>query len=777
MNCFKITLIGLFMSFFSIKMIGQQVISIDDTKTPEQLINTILVNNTCVSVSNINGFGDTFTPGQKSFAYFNKGASNFPFSEGVVLATSPSHDAIGPFRTNRGGGNPNWQGDSDLNQALGINSVNATVLEFDFIPLTDFLSFNYIFASNEYQSFFPCQYSDGFAFLIKEADDPTAVYKNLAVLPNQTAIVSSTNVRPKIEPGFSLNGNVPYQGCPEQNQEYFNGINTAASPINYAGQTVVMNAQSPVISGKKYHIKLVIADDSEEYYDSAVFIEAGSFKSKIDFGPDRTIANNSPICFGETTTLNTNLSATYTYRWYKNNILIPAATNPYYSPTDSGTYKAEVVLTPSTCTLIGEIKIDFSSQISVSNATMIQCGVNNNDEAIFNLSKLDNIIKNDAPDIVNAGYYETLADAQAKTNTIISPENYTSRDKIIFARIENKYGCYATAEITLRIVNNTIPNQNPFQTCDQDPVQDGLYQFDLNAEISPNITGVPAGLRFVYYLNTSDALTEKNPLPNIFKNTTPNSQIIYARAINGSDCYDIIPIQLEINTFDPPNFGDETIHLCKGDSVDLTIASGFASYRWDTGVNNSNTITATTAGDYIVTVTDIKGCEKAKKFTVDLSEPATLTNTQVKEFSGNDNSVLLEFTGSGDYEFSLDGITFQNEPLFASVLPGIYNAVARKKKGCGMSNTLLIYVVDYPRFFTPNGDGFNDIWQIKNASYLPDFEISIFDRYGKLVKQMNQQSSGWSGLFNNQQLPADDYWFTLLFADGKNVKGHFSLKR
>jgi gliding motility-associated-like protein len=160
-----------------------------------------------------------------------------------------------------------------------------------------------------------------------------------------------------------------------------------------------------------------------------------------------------------------------------------------------------------------------------------------------------------------------------------------------------------------------------------------------------------------------------------------------------------------------------------------------------------------------------------------LSEPATLTATQVKDFSGNDNSVLLEFTGAGYYEFSLDGINFQKEPLFTSVLPGIYHAIARDKNGCGMSNSLLIYVVDYPRFFTPNGDGFNDVWEIKNATYLPDYTISIFDRYGKLLKQINQNGAGWTGLFNNQQLPADDYWFTLLFDDGKNVKGHFSLKR
>lgn len=777
MKCFQIIFVGLFLSVFSTKMIGQQVISIDDTKTPEELINDVLVKSSCVSVSNTIGLGDTFTTGQKSFAYFNKGASNFPFSEGIVLTTSTSREAIGPFITNRGGGSPNWIGDSDLNEALGINSINATVLEFDFIPLTNFLSFNYIFASNEYQSFFPCQYSDGFAFLIKEADDPAAVYKNLAVLPNKNTVVSSTNVHPKIEPGIGLGGTDPFDGCSAVNEQFFNGQNNSRSPVNYAGQTVVLNASSNVIAKKKYHIKLVIADDAEEYYDSAVFIEAGSFKPKIDFGPDKTTVNNNPICFGETFALDTKLSSTYTYQWYKDNILIPTATGPSYNPTTSGTYKVEVVFTPSTCALTGGIKIDFAPEILVSNTTLFQCDATNSGEAIFNLTKVDNIIKNNVSEIVNKGYYESLTDAQAKTNVIVIPENYIATNKTIFARIENKYGCYKTAEVALKITNNTIPDQNTFQTCDLDNVQDGLYQFDLDAQISPNITGIPAGLHFVYYLNPSDALAEKNPLTTIFKNTIANSQTIYSRAINGSDCYAIIPIKLQINTFDPPDFDTESLILCKGETVDLMVESGFESYDWSTGISNTNTFTATTAGDYSVTVTNVTGCQKTKKFAIILSEPAVLTDAQVKDFSGNDNSILLEFTGSGDYEFSLDGITFQSEPLFTNVKPGIYNAIARDKNGCGMSNSLLVYVLDYPRFFTPNGDGFNDVWEIKNTSYLPDFKLSIFDRYGKLLKQMNQNSSGWSGLFNNQQLPADDYWFTLLFENGKNVKGHFSLKR
>ena len=86
-------------------------------------------------------------------------------------------------------------------------------------------------------------------------------------------------------------------------------------------------------------------------------------------------------------------------------------------------------------------------------------------------------------------------------------------------------------------------------------------------------------------------------------------------------------------------------------------------------------------------------------------------------------------------------------------------------------------MLDYPRFFTPNNDGYNDTWKIKNLEQLPKSTITIFDRYGKTLKQLNTASNGWNGTFNGKELPADDYWFTINFDEGKTIRGHFSLKR
>lgn len=213
--------------------------------------------------------------------------------------------------------------------------------------------------------------------MIKEAGS-SENYKNLAVLPNTSIAVSATTVHPKIE-NMNGAGGEPMIGCAAVNENYFDDYNTASSPINYAGQTVVMNASTDVVPNKKYHLKLVIADDATRQYNSAVFIEAGSFVTKINFGEDRTVANNNPVCFGENYVLTTNLNpADYSFKWFtkdasNNYVQIPGATSASYTVTATGTYKAEATLGSTTCVSIGEITVEFSPEIPSTNTSLLQC--------------------------------------------------------------------------------------------------------------------------------------------------------------------------------------------------------------------------------------------------------------------------------------------------------------------------------------------------------------------------------------------------------------------
>jgi len=457
----------------------------------------------------------------------------------------------------------------------------------------------------------------------------------------------------------------------------------------------------------------------------------------------------------------------------------PHHASPSYLVTDSGTYTVEVIFSPATCSAFGKIKIEFTPEIVLANTSITQCDDNGDGISIFDLTKVDTIIKKNDTTLSPVVYYESLTDAQGKINPITNPATYINKPSIpvLFARVTNTFNCANYAQVSLVIANNSIAPQNPVSTCDDDTTQDGLYQFDLNAQVTPQVlTGLPNGMIVEYYLNTSDAISQKNPLPNIYKNTTAKQQIIYARIINGADCYGIVPVTLIVNTFSPPNFQDETAAICQGSSTNLSVASGYSSYLWNTG-STSNSIIASTPGNYSVSVTNANGCKAIKKFTVTSSGVATITGAIVNDFAGNENSVLIEFTGIGNYEFSLDGSYFQDNSLFTGIAPGNYLAYARDKNGCGLSVPYTFYVLDYPRFFTPNGDGHNDVWQIKNLELFPQAVITIFNRYGKILTQLNVINPSWNGTYLENDLTADDYWFYINFGDGKIIKGHFSLKR
>ena len=756
--------------------IGQaQYISVNDTYTAQNLVAILTNNSPCVNTSNYNATGDTFSGSKKSYGYFNAGSTTFPLTEGVVLSTWSSTNSVGPFVRNQGGGSSSWKGDVDLDIALGIKSINATVLEFDFTPLTNFVNFDYIFASNEYQDDFPCRFSDGFAFLIKE-NSPSGVYKNLAVLPNTTIPVSSENVHPVIS-FTNASGNTT--GCVAKNDSFFGQTNTSAtntSPINYSGQTIVLNAQTNVIAGNSYHIKLVIADDEFEYYDSAVFLQAGSFTTKVDLGADRLIATNNAICFGQDYIIDTKLPTSYTYKWYKDNIMLNGEIKPTLKVKDAGTYKVEIILNPTTCLATNQLKIEYTPEIILKNTTLFQCDENNDGIATFDLTTAETLINSNAAPIT---FYENRSDAQNNSNPILNPKNYTnkSNNQIVIAKVTNSYGCSNYADLTLSISNQTINTIPPIIACDDDGTSDGIHQFDLMTVATSSPFSTIGNNVFIYfYANQTDAYLDQNRLPFLYKNNIPFQQTIYARVINGPDCYGITPISLVIKTFTPPNFEDEKIPLCKNNVLTLAVSNTFSSYLWNTGATTTS-IVILSGGDYSVEVTDSNGCRAIKKFQITTSGIATITEAKINDFAGNENTVTLGYTGTGNYEFSLDGSYFQDSPTFNGIAAGGYLAYARDKNGCGLSNPFAFYVLDYPRYFTPNGDGINDLWKIKNLEQLPNSILRIFDRYGKLLKEVISQNAGWNGTFNGSALPADDYWFNLTIEDGKIIKGHFSLKR
>ncbi|WP_407556291.1 choice-of-anchor L domain-containing protein [Winogradskyella sp. 4-2091] len=247
--------------------VDPNVIVDETTYTVNELVENVLLDGQCSQVFNITySTGINFgTQEPNGIGYFTSNGIDFPFTEGLILSNGSAIDGSGPNDSNHSSGSNQWPGDVDLENATGIQSSNnATIIEFDFIPVVNEINFEFLMASEEYdQNTFECSFSDAFAFLLTDSQGITT---NLAVLPGTQTPILVTNVHPQ------------NNSCDAINENYFGGyISENTGPIGYNGMTTVFNAQTPVIIGDSYHIKLVIADALDSAFDSAVFFKAGSF--------------------------------------------------------------------------------------------------------------------------------------------------------------------------------------------------------------------------------------------------------------------------------------------------------------------------------------------------------------------------------------------------------------------------------------------------------------------------------------------------------------------
>jgi gliding motility-associated-like protein len=172
----------------------------------------------------------------------------------------------------------------------------------------------------------------------------------------------------------------------------------------------------------------------------------------------------------------------------------------------------------------------------------------------------------------------------------------------------------------------------------------------------------------------------------------------------------------------------------------------------------------------------IFSCDATKDFIVTNSGPATIQSIETSDWSSSNNSATITVIGLGSYLYSLDNVVFQTSSTFTNLLPGFYTVYVKDEYGCGTVQGEFV-LLNYPKYFTPNGDGFNDTWQIKFSSFEPQLNVDIFDRFGKFIIRLKGGETGWDGTYNGQNVVSTDYWFVVTRQDGKVYRGHFSLKR
>ncbi len=384
--------------------------------------------------------------------------------------------------------------------------------------------------------------------------------------------------------------------------------------------------------------------------------------------------------------------------------------------------------------------------------------------------------------------------------------------------------CYD--QTTLEFVVNDSPEAYPVVLdahCDGDDGAsdtDGYDIFDTSNVILTLTTNPETGvsqdvsklnIKFTY-VDEFGVVKTDDKLPNPFNTKTQTVNVTIENPLN-LNCIINEEIDFIVNPLPSFDIDDETI-VCLNPLPDNPIEVGtfnwngandptIYNYNWsrtdlngldDTSFNETTeTIKVDKGGVYTVIVEDaVTLCTRSKSITVTESEIATISldDITIEDLKNDDtNTVTIDTLnlGIGDYEFSLDEPfgPYQDEPIFESVKPGIHTLYIRDKNsyytydyGCGIAQ-IDISVIGYRKYFTPNGDGINETWKILGirSDFNANSNVYIFDRFGKLIKELDPLTDGWDGTYLGKPMPATDYWFRTYLEDGREFKGHFSLIR
>ncbi|MCZ2084860.1 MAG: gliding motility-associated C-terminal domain-containing protein, partial [Flavobacteriales bacterium] len=737
-------LLSLIFGLFSIAGFSQQYISVS-YKSADDLVREFIgaQNASCITFSNasVKNWQDYGTY-PFSYGYFEKGTLPFNIEKGIILSTGAANKAPGPNNSLLSDGEYNWLGDTDLANAFQNSPslyINATSLEFDFVANnTTAISFEYMLLSEEYQTS-GCNYFDSFAFLIKQEGE--ANYNNIALVPGTNDPVSSQSVRGGTD-------------CP-RNPQYFDRFNYPPdspridSPTNYDGQTKVLTAKTNIIPGKKYHIKLVIADYRTTSHDSAVFLKAGSFVGKKDLGPDLS------ICEGITTALNATTANATSYQWFKEGIAIPGETNALLQiqglPASIGNYQVEINL--AGCILKGSIHVEIQGKAIVDNRTFSFCDEKLAGSIPINFTNLNSAVVTNLNQTFTPKYYLSQKDAQNGTGIPLADGWLLTADTDVFVSVESTNGCApVNGQIRLVIGKKTPLLTNTFTDTICDDTRSGSVSVNLNNYLTQFAAN---SLTPLFFASVADARNNLNPIL-AHQIISGNSQTFGIRLQNNIDCVNVGEITIIKKT---PN---ESIVLkdkpiCGNSKTILDAGSGFDYYKWSTGeegISKSN-ISNIVIGNYWVDLTS-NGCVYRQFVKITAAE---LPQINYVEVTGNTATVFVT-GGNPAYLYSLDNINFKTSNIFTNLPRGLQNVYVKDSQNCE-TITKEFLILNLINVITPNDDGKNDVLDYSDLSIKKDVKIELYDRYGNQVFISQKQPYIWDGKKNRRVLPTATYWYIL----------------
>jgi len=500
---------------------------------------------------------------------------------------------------------------------------------------------------------------------------------------------------------------------------------------------------------------------------------------------------------------------------------------------------ASVIHTGTGCESIVPITLHVDLLPTANYWPVFQCDDDTDDGFLtFNLLDYETGIIGGATG-VEVDYYTVFDDAQTGSgmNLISNYEVFenTMNPQAIFASVYNPTtGCRAVSIVKLHVNANPTPLSTAdiasglgvMMECDGNvdgsgAIGEQVAEFDLTQWETQILTGtgpsVELGVSATYYTSIDDAEAGINAIasPTTYTNIA-NPQTIYVSVINdgtglypvtpGSGCYTIVEFEIYVPVPEISVVADKEVMCVDTNGIPLTTISlpvltatagpwnpAVYDYQWAlngisiSGATNQE-LEVSEPGDYTVTVsgpTDFDCINLSAPLTIWVSGVPDNYNVSVTTNAFADSHQIVAIATSNTpgivFWYSLDGEEPTTNGTFDNVTPGIHYITISDGHGCWTRDET-VTIIDYPHFFTPNGDGINDTWAIIGQEGIPISQIYIFDRFGKLLKQIDPDGKGWTGVYNGSQMPATDYWFKITYLEGganvqKEFQSHFSLKR
>ncbi|WP_397362102.1 T9SS type B sorting domain-containing protein [Olleya sp. R77988] len=550
---------------------------------------------------------------------------------------------------------------------------------------------------------------------------------------------------------------------------------------------------------------LPVVSPIEDYIYCELFND-GQYGFDLDSKTDEILNGQDPTIF----------TVTYHETQGEADTSMNALSSPYTNTSNPQTIFVNITNTVTGCdtTTTFNIEVQEAAQANPDMAPIVYeiCddnmetdGDTTNDSAQFDLltQNPDVLDGQDAANYI-VSYYATQTDADAATNPLPFLYENTVNPQVIYVRVDNDIQSVGPISLDLVALGTTgldVNGDGAIDTIDTDG--DGVFDLlDVNNDmVSDGFDNEPDGIIDFIDLD-GDGLGDLVDLDN---------DGVVDNGIDSSICYETAEVTLQVNPL--PEFEIEDSYLlCINTNgtevintpvIDTGLNTTDYTFEWLlegatlTGETGSS-LTPTQGGNYTVIVTDVTTsgvtmCQNSATTLVEESEPPVIEYEVTTEAFADVHNIMVTATGNGisAYEFQLNDGVWEAGVLntdgsytytFTDVAGGDHIVTARDINGCGESS-LPVSVMDYPHFFTPNDDGFNDTWNIYGIQNQPDAKIYIFDRYGKLLKQLSPTGLGWDGTFNGNPMPTSDYWFTVDYKEPndltqqKQFKAHFTLKR